>query len=333
MKSIRLVGMAGTAIVLAFALTASPGPARAEMRAAAPVAEPATRAAPLQWGGRSTIGRARIFNNDSLIGGRDRWRTGSYTRSVIRAPGWDGAAPERPGALLEFRFHGEVVAPRNIANPVIGTDRRPAGILGFGVHSHWRRDALELRLGLDLNVIGPQTGLVQLQDQLHGIFGFPRSAVIGQQLGNAVHPTLSMELAREIALGTGGAARLRPFLEAQAGLETLLRVGADLTLGQYGQGGLMVRDPVAGQRVLAVSGGSRGFSLVMGGDIAHVASSALLPAGLGYQLTPLRTRARIGLVAEGERHAFFYGVTWLGKEFRAQPVGQFVGTVSLRLQF
>ncbi|MCC6008119.1 MAG: DUF2219 family protein [Rhodobacteraceae bacterium] len=285
-----------------------------------------------QEGGRITLGHARILTNDSIVDRQDRWRTGSYTMSVIRGREWTGRPPERLGELLEFRFHGEAIAPRAISVPVAPGDRRPVGVIGLGLHSHISRGAADIRLGADLVAIGPQTGVLSFQDRLHAIFGYPRSAIQGDQLGNAFHPTLGAEIGREAVFAEG--IRIRPFLEAQAGAETFVRAGIDMVVGSYGEAALMVRDPVSGHRVRSVQtapGG--GVSVVMGADVARVLSSAYLPPALGPGPEPFRSRARLGVVAHGARSEVFYGLSWLGREFRGQRDGQVVGTVSLRMRF
>jgi hypothetical protein len=47
----------------------------------------------------------------------------------------------------------------------------------------------------------------------------------------------------------------------------------------------------------------------------------------------MRTRLRAGVHWQGRQMAAFYGVTWLGKEFRGQDEGQFVGSIRLDLNF
>lgn len=279
-----------------------------------------------------TLGVGSFVTNDSLVDGRDRWRTGSYTLGILRGREWAGRPPARPGALLEYRFHGEMIAPRRISIPVPPGDRRPVGILSLGLHTHFSAGPADLRVGADIAAIGPQTGVARFQDRLHAAFGFPRLAVLDQQLPDAFHFTVSAELGREWALG--GDTRLRPFVEVQAGVETFLRGGVDVVIGGYGAGGLMLRDPVSGQRVRAIEGTrSPGGSLVLGGDVAHVFSSAYLPPSLGPGPRPLRARARLGMNLEGERGSIFYGLTWLGPEFEGQPAGQALATLSLRYRF
>lgn len=285
--------------------------------------------APAAAEGRETLGFGRLFVNDGLGDLRDRWRTGSYTVSLLSGPAWTGALPDRPGVILEYRGRAEIVAPANLARPGAG-DRRYAGILSGGVHTHFALAGGEARLGLDLVVTGPATGLGTFQRHIHKAVGVPQPD-LSRQLPNRGHPMLSAEYGREVALA--GGFRLRPFVEAQLGFETLVRAGADLTVGGYGRSALMLRDPVTGLRYLGVRGeGAPGLSAVIGADVARVGDSALLPAP-GPAPSQTRTRLRAGLHWHGARSELFWGVARLSPEFAGQPRGQTVGALRLRLRF
>jgi len=285
---------------------------------------------------RQWLGKARLFTNDFIGDGKDRWRTGSYAISAIRGQAWDGTLPSTFGELVEYRIRSEIIAPANLQNPVLGTDRPYVGALSFGAFSHMQAGAGDLSLGLEMVFTGPQTGLGGFQDGVHRAIGMRPIKVLGSQLGNAVYPTLNLELAHGFEL-TGKAHRriaFRPFVEAQAGVETYLRIGADLTFGPAGQGDFQVRDATTGQRVVAMkSTRARGVSFLLGADAAYVASSRYLPASSGYVVTSPRLRLRAGIYNEGKAGSFFYGLTWLGKEFSNQRASQVVGSVTIRLDF
>lgn len=278
---------------------------------------------------RQTLGFGRLFTNDGLGDLRDRWRTGAYTVSILRGPEWTGRLPDRPGVILEYRGRAEIVAPANLARPGPG-DRRYAGILSAGVHTHFAWAGGEARLGLDIVGTGPATGLGSFQNWVHKALDVPQPD-LSNQLPNRVHPMLSGEYGREVTLG--GGARLRPFVEAQAGFETLARAGFDLTLGGHGRGALLLRDPVTGLRYAGIRGEpAPGLSAVVGADIARVWDSALLPAP-GPAPRGTRTRLRAGLHWQGERSELFWGISRLSPEFAGQPKGQTVGAMRLRLRF
>jgi len=279
---------------------------------------------------REFLGWGRMFANDTFGDGYDRWRTGSYTISVAWGPAWEGQAPAGFGELLEFRTRSELIAPSNLVNPR-PNDRRFVGALSFGLHSHSKLGAADLRAGVDITLTGPQTGLGELQDFIHTSFGLDESQVLDDQHPDNIYATLSAELGRELGVGN---ARLRPFLELQAGVENFARIGADLTFGSLGQGALMARDSTTGHRYQVVrSSTDRGLSLVLGADVAQVYQSAWLPEDEGFELEETRTRVRAGVNWQGDSHGVYYGLTYLSEEFEAQPEGQLVGAVQLRLFF
>ncbi len=278
------------------------------------------------------LGWGRLFTNDVIGDGRDRWHTGSYAISQVRGPYWRGTLPSQPFQLLEFRFEANIVAPESLSSPN-PNDRRYVGILGFGLHSQFEWKGLETNIGGDLFATGPQTGLSNFQNWVHGLANLPSgNPAYADQLGNAVYPTLSAEIGKSFALGAGSS--VRPYAAAMAGLETWARVGGDLTLGHFGDGAVMLRDMTTGQRYRAVAGNRvTGYSFTFGGDVAHVFSSALLPAGGAAVASATRERLRAGLHWQGVNNAVFYGLTWLGPEYQGQPGSQVVGSLHIQLQF
>lgn len=270
----------------------------------------------LGWGG--------IFVNDEFGDGRDRWRTNAQQVSVA-------FSGPRPGSVLELRFASEMIAGERLGRP--DPDDRPyAGLLSAGAHVSFRAGAADLSLGVDFVAIGPQTRVDELQSLVHTVTGGDDPPPARDQVANGIYPTAVVEVARELPLAQGGA-RLRPFLEAQAGYENFLRAGAELTLGRGG-GGLLVRERVSGLRY-AVSGGGRqsGLTLVLGADIARVGRSVLLPASDGLRPTRFRSRARAALIFERGPAQINFGLARLGPEFEGQMGGQTVGAFSAQLKF
>lgn len=281
---------------------------------------------------RQRLGYGRLVNNDVFYDLRDRWQTSSFQSSRLYGPAWSGQLPERPGEMLELRLSGGMAAPASLRNPMPG-DRPWAGYLGVGLHTHYRVRDIQVALGADLMVTGPQTGLIDLQDAVHQAINAPRPSdrVRAGQIGNGLHPTLVVEMGRSYRLGEGTA--LRPFVEGRWGLETLARAGMDVTFGTVGQGGLRIRDRVTGQRYSSIGGDLSRPSFVLGADIAQVGQSVLLPEDRGYDLTDVRARVRAGVHWKLRRARVFYGLTWLGPEFEAQPEGQVVGSLRIDLRF
>ena len=290
---------------------------------------PATTPAAAQ--DRVTLGRGTLFTNDALGDGRDRWRTGSYVVSIPRGPAWSGSRPARPGEILEWRLRAEVIAPARLTAPA-ANDRRYAGLATIGLHTHFASGPAEVSAGVDAVFVGPMTQVGAFQSGVHDLLGLPSPAnALSNQIGNALYPTLLVEAGLPVQAGP---ARLRPFVEAQAGIETFARAGVDVTIGAFGFGELTVRDATTGHLYRATKTAvPTGPSFVLGADVAYVAGSALLPAGGGAVLRPVRTRLRAGMHWQGERAEVFYGITRLGREFESQAVEQTVGSVHLRLRF
>jgi hypothetical protein len=282
---------------------------------------------------RVTLGWGRIFTNDQIGDGKDRWRTGSYTVSKLRGPSWQGHAAHGFGDILELRGHAGVIAPANLTTPA-ANDRRYAGVLSFGLNTHFGWQGAEVDLGAELALTGPRSGIGSFQKWFHNQAGMvpPSAAVLDAQIGNRLHPGLNAEIGR--TYGLGDTFRLRPFAEARLGLESLVRVGGDITIGRFGQGGLLLRDVTTGQRYRGIEGTrTEGLSLTLGGDLAHVFDSALLPSGGAVTAEKDRYCLRAGLQWQGKRASAFYGVSYLSREFVQQPEGQLVGALSLNLRF
>ena len=279
---------------------------------------------------RQTLGWGRIFDNDALGDQHDRWQTGSYTVSMVRGQSWSGVLPSQFGEILEFRLSAKTIAPADLASPD-PADRRYAGTLSFGLSSHMDWRGIETSLGAELALTGPQTGIGGFQSWVHNIMGISQPA-LGNQIGNSVYPTLLAEFGRSFPIGSN--VTIRPFVAAQAGVETYVRAGGDLVIGSFGKGALMLRDDVTGQRYRAVNGDHiPAMSFTLGGDVAKVFDSAYLPSGGAVVASDTRTRIRAGVQWQGERASAFYGITYLSPEFDSQSEGQLVGSLNVNLRF
>lgn len=273
------------------------------------------------------LGFGRLFNNDRIGDGGDKWRTGSYQLSVIRGAGWAGELPDRPFAIQEYRFRSEIIAPRTDS-----IDRPYVGAVSAGFHTHMTFGPVGASLGADLTAIGPQTGISALQEQFHEVFSIPDPKGTDSQLGNDFHISGTTEL--NLPVRVSEIVTVRPFAEAQAGVETLVRIGADVIVGQVGHTDLLVRDPVTGQLIRGVEGDAPGVSLVAGADWARVTESIFLPEALGFAPTDDRYRLRAGIHWQvAPLVSFFYGATYLSEEFEGQEDGQVVGGLKLNFNF
>jgi hypothetical protein len=279
---------------------------------------------------RQTIGIGRLFNNDLVGDGHDRWRTGSYVFSLLRAPEFYDGTAQPFGNLLEYRLRAEIIAPdRSSAAP---GDRPYAGALSFGVHSHFGLGAADVSLGADLTALGPQTGLSSFQEAYHNTFSLPDPPYTEDQLGNALHLGGTAEVRTAVKVNDN--LTLLPFAEARAGTEDLVRIGGDVVFGQIAQGDLMLRDVVTGQLYRGTTSAGSGFALVAGGDFAAVSDSIYLPKDKGYSVVEAQIRARAGMHYQfTEDVTVFYGLTYLGEEFEGQTDGQVLGSLKLNFNF
>lgn len=283
------------------------------------------------FGTRQYLGYGRLTTNDLFGDGKDRWRTGSLFSSRAWAYDWNGRPPYQFGDLIELRLNSQIIAPDDLVR-VNTDDRRWAGALSAGLHTHFMRGQTEFAVGADIVLIGPQTNLDDFQDWFHQLINVrsPSDEVLDLQISNKIRPTAVVEAGRTFRWAGNGT--VRPFAEARAGEESLVRVGADLTFGVAGLEELLVRESITGQRVRVIKNNQVGLSLLMGADIAHVFDSAYLPDN-GPDLKDTRERARIGFQWQGESTGFFYGLTYLSEEFEGQPEGQVVGSLKLDIRW
>ncbi len=277
---------------------------------------------------REGIGTGRLFNNDLLGDGGDRWRTGSYVFSYLRAPKPYDGTPQGLGEVLEYRFRSEIIAPTR------GTRDRPyAGILSMGLHTHGGvlNDRVDVSLGTDVLAIGPQTGMADFQEAYHKTFSLPRPST-RRQLPNqfAVQSAIEADVTHALPYAT----TMRTFVQAQTGAEDLVRAGADLIIGRLGTDDLMLRDVATGQLYRGTQDDNTGVSFVLGGDVAAVKDSLFLPESKGYVVSETRSRARAGVNWQPTPDlSFFYGATYLSPEFEGQDTGQVVGSLKLNFSF
>lgn len=281
---------------------------------------------------RVTLGNGRLFTNDAMGDGQDRWRSGAYSMSWMRGPEGTATRPDAFGELLEFRFSNRILAPANLVSPAAG-DRRYAGIVTAGVFTHFQSEAFEVSLGAELVAVGPSTGVYDFQSRAHRVFGIPGpSAGVGAtQFADAVYPALSLEVGRSLDLGNG--ATLRPFVQMRGGDETYLRAGVDLYIGGYYSTGVTVRDETTGQLYQTLKKGvPEGLSFLVGADVTKVFASNWLPAP-AYTRTTFHPRLRLGGHYQAKSFGVFYGLTYTGREFTAQPEGQLLGSLQIQFRF
>lgn len=284
---------------------------------------------------RAWIGTGRIFSNDYLGDGRDRWRTGSYSYSHLRGPAPFTGLTDDIGSVIEYRFRSEIFAP--LSNSTAPGDRPYVGALSLGIATHFGSAPWQHRIGAEVTAIGPQTGLSDAQSSFHDRFDLPGPFFTDQQLADDILFTATAETAYQWQISPQ--LSVRPFIAADYGAEDILRVGADMRIGAFGHNALALRDTATGQVHPATSGEpgageNGGLAFLAGADFAFVAQSAYLPADQGYAVEDTRSRLRLGVeyqTAGGT--SLFYGVTYLSPEFVGQPKGQVVGSLRLNFNF
>ena len=282
---------------------------------------------------RKRLGFGILANNDFFGDGHDRWQSGSVSSSRIYGPGWYGTLPQTPGEIVEYRFQGRIISPANTTKPE-DDDRPYAASLALGTHTHFAYGLGEISLGADLVFSGANTGVSNLQSEVHEMLNMDAlsTLTVSDQIPNGLHPTVVLEYGQSVNLGSG--AEIRPFAELRGGDETLFRSGVDLYFGEALANSLLVRDQVTGQRYqTARDQEASGVGFVLGGDFAHMESSIYLPDGLGSEMTDNRTRVRAGVLWQDKGNSVFYGMTWLSEEFTSQPEPQVVGSIRISFEF
>lgn len=277
------------------------------------------------------VGVSRLFTNDFIGDGKDRWRTGSYEISVTFGDQVVDGLPSSPFELMQYRLRSEIIAPEDLslANPA--PDRPYAGVIGLGAFTHYERGAYNISYGGELVFVGPSTGLDDFQSWAHDRLGVQGPTAAATQLGDKVYPTVQGEVSRGMRFDGGV---FRPFAEAQVGIESYARIGFDAVFGKNIAQNFYLREPITGHLVTnARHSDDRSFGFMMGGDVAYVNDSKLLPESRGMQVRNVRPRARAGFLYEGENAGFFYGVTYLGKEFEGQREGQVTGSLNVKFNF
>jgi hypothetical protein len=278
-------------------------------------------------GERVFLGPAYAIGNDSIGQMRDRWQSSQLLGSVFFGPATDAPRELAPGRLLELRLTHQLITPESLDDPA-PEDRPFAGAFGLELLTHGEAAGAEITLGAGLVVTGPQTGTFGAQRRLHRLLGYPLPETEGREVADGVYPALVAEVGRSF----GDGPRVRPFAEVRAGVEDLARAGVDLTWGAFGTAGVVIREPVSGQRIPVLWGPrEEGLSFTLGLDAAAVGSSVFLSDD-GFSPEP-RVRVRGGVRWQGERWSVYYGAAWLSPEFEGQREGQVVGLLQVGAAF
>ncbi len=281
---------------------------------------------PAQAEPRETIGTGRLFTNDYFGDGRDRWRSGSYVYSHLRANGPYDPANRAFGNIIEYRAMTEIISPG-----AGGVDRPYVGAITLSAQTHFGDGPWHYALGADVAFIGPQTGLSVFQEKFHDAFDL-RAPLTANQLPNET--IFGARASATYTYRVSETVSLRPFAELRSGTEQIARIGADVLIGNVGQDDLWLRDDVTGQPYRGTDAGQTGWAVLAGADIAAIGDSAYLPASRGVTALDQRQRARLGVLWQpAPNFTVFYGATYLSEEFDGQDGGQVLGSLRLGFNF
>ena len=234
------------------------------------------------------LGYGLLFTNDFFGDGRDRWRTGSLVSSRVFSRPEMTRTSWRRETLTELRLFSQIIAPSDLSrNPdrsdageeaglMEDIDRAYVGHLSIGLHRHIQTGGLAYNFGVDASLLGPQTGLMGLQQTVHSELGqpFPSDFVRHTQVSNQFVLGGLAEVAQPSALSPS--TTIRPFAEVQTGVEDLIRIGVDI--GFFGDlsEAFFARAPVSGQRYSVIDKAEEGFLLGAGVDLTRVIGSLIL---------------------------------------------------------
>jgi len=211
-----------------------------------------------------------------------------------------------PGPLpaLNFQFRLEADENPDAVSP-LGDSNADSRLLSFGLDTRFERRGLAISFG---------AGVASLNMDRRGN---------DLRTETSVYPTLSAEIDRAFDLRTD--LQVRPFVSAETGVETFVRLGADVSFGgdapahttSTGNLGSLLRQ--------------QGFALQLGADLTGVSESPYFDAQSPDTADALRARARAGIFRENARGSQYLGLS-VGGEDRADQ-SALVGAVSIDFNF
>lgn len=278
-----------------------------------------------------TIGFGFILNNDFFGDGKDRWQTGSLSTSRLYGSLSSGQVPTAFGDLIEIRLQDQVISPNDTTSA--RPDRQWAGVYSFGLHSHFRDNVFRYSLGIDLNILGPQTGLFDFQEKLHERIGNApfNDAIKDTAISDQVKISALTEVAYPFEFGQQANGAV--FGEVRTGLEDIARIGFDMSIGKDHFAPIKVRDTVTGQLYTVIPDSKPSFYVSFGADTAKIGRSVFFQDPTIATALPNRHRVRASLNWGAGRAFGFFGLTWLSPEFEGQKSGQIVGSWQTQIKF
>lgn len=296
-----------------------------------------------------------VIWNDTLGDGKDRYKSGGFTQSLILPESFFSSSRWIKGHASALELQGRVfVATPDNTSAVTPGDRPYAQYAGVGIYLRTSSRPktladrlnliIETRAGFEIGYQGDPLPLFELQELVHtagtrmgSLARTPTNTLPSEWLANIeARRTWRMHL-------EGGRTDLQfaPYVELSLGMrQNSARFGGDIILGSSLEARTWNLEPTTG---VLTPGGSRrrdGAHWVawIGGDLGYIASDALLDGGFGgggpkVGRKPVTARLRAGMMIEWGSVALGYSLTWLSPEFKGQPSGQLIGAVQLKFEF
>lgn len=278
------------------------------------------------------IGRAAALNNDYLGDNEDRWQTASYSSTWMFSSSIQ-ARNMGIGPRFELRARGQIVTPQRLNAAPRAGDRPYAGYAGVAGFSHYEFGNVDVIAGAELGLLGPSNGIGNLHVSLHDILGENEPQGWATQVSDKFVFTPVVEAGYSFG-GQGGSIMVRPFVNAQMGLEDIVRAGVDVSIGINRDLAQPLRDMITGHRYpVRYDGGLQQIQLAFGVDVGSVQGSEFFPTGSLATAKDQRTRVRGSIFAPVGVVDLNYGLTWMSEEFETQSDPQLLGSVGVDFRF
>ncbi len=264
-----------------------------------------------------------FFANDSFWDGKDRWRTGSYQRSIFL-----------DYEKYEFRLRMEFVAPQSLTTPDKKHDRPYAAIFSLGLFDHQRVGQHHFAYGIGVDAINKSKFAENYQKWWHSWSGFEDLNIADFRVPSQFAPLAEASWQYEAKLPHGYAI---PFVEIGTGPRDYARAGLDLILTDR-ELHFLSRDATTGNLLFDTLNPKRynqwNFDMILGADYSYVAKDIYIENDVS-NVKSLKDRYRLRLALRGqvEGLTFLVGPTYLSPEFDEQSEGQILQTFSLELNF
>ncbi len=262
-----------------------------------------------------------MFVNDTLWDGKDRWRTGSYQRSIFWNYGQN-----------EFRYHSEYISPQTLYHPNKNGDRPYISIANIYLGKNHFFDDMVLSYGVSADIYNMTNMGVGMHYLIHGATDFGGVELDGYMLEGGVQPNASASLRKETLTNYG---YFIPYTEAKLGVRDQVFAGVDFIWSDMPQK-FYTRDMTSGHLIgrsyRIPAPGKHRTDYIFGADIGYVWDDDYIEGDPStVSSTEFRYRLRAGLRFHTHDFTLFIGPTYLSPEFDQQSEGQFVQAISFQI--